>query len=225
MTIGLADLREKRTQGEAALHHQFGDAEDRGDVGDGLARLGHAHKGLVLGHLVGIKPGEVFEQGGFQRRRVVARLHDGAGQRLDGAADLGQGLGREVAPPPGDDFEALAIALGPHQQRHQDPPRLHARQDVGDVGHRLGMAHVGGGFGQFAEVYVLELHGSAPSFAGVKAAPDASCQTFGRDRFGRCHGCGLLRKARRKSAAFEAWLAARKMARLSSFRTSSQAPM
>lgn len=168
---GLTDLGQEVAQRQAALHQDLGEAEGRGDLGHRLARLREPHEGLVLAHFVGLEAGRVLDQRGFQRLRVVARLHHGARQRIDRAALLGDHLCREVAPPPGDDLEVPAITLRANEERLQDAARADARQDVGEVRRLLRVAHVERGDAQPVGGDVREFHGDLLLFSGVGPGP------------------------------------------------------
>ena len=121
-----------------------------------LPALTSRAKHSVLAHLVGIEPRHVLDQRGFERRRVVTRLHDGAGQGLDLPALLLHRLGAEIPPPSGDDLERLAIRA--HQQGLENAARPDARQDVGDVRRLAPMAHVGRRDFELAELDMSQLH-------------------------------------------------------------------
>jgi hypothetical protein len=104
IAIGFADFGQQITKGEALVEHALGDAERPGNLRDAAPFLNQPGKGLPLRNLIGIEPGNVLDQRGFERRCVVSRLHDGAGQRFDLARFIrrvpliGNDLGGKIAP-------------------------------------------------------------------------------------------------------------------------------
>lgn len=85
----------------------------RRDVGHRHAFRDERRKGLELVEFVHRQVGDVLGKRGLDRCRVVAVLHDDAGNGL-GYAFPGKGQQRMVASLPGENFEALAI--GPDKQ-------------------------------------------------------------------------------------------------------------
>jgi len=156
--IGFLDLRQQVAERQALAHRDFAQAEGRRDVGDGLAELDQPDEGVVQGHFVGIEARDVLDERGFERRCVVARLHDCAGERIERAALARHGLGSEVAPSARHDFEAVRVRAD--KQRLQDALLANAGQNVGHIRLALAVAaHVHRRNMQSVEVDMLKLHG------------------------------------------------------------------
>ena len=112
--------------GQTALHREFGDAKDMGDILDAAAFLQQSLEGFELVHFVHGKMGDILNQRGFHRLRVIAFGHDGTRDGLDGGALLFQFAGGKEAAPSGNNLIALAIRAD--QERLQDAAFLDARE-------------------------------------------------------------------------------------------------
>ena len=108
--------------GQAALDDLLGDAEVRGDVGLAQALPAQRREGLVLLQVVHRQALDVLGQRRLDGRGIVVGLQQHARQLVDVRRAVGvELLGGKVAPPPGDDLVAVAVAA--HQQRLDDAER------------------------------------------------------------------------------------------------------
>lgn len=154
--IGVADRGQQIAQGQTLAHLCAGHAEGGGDGVDGAALLDQPHEGFVFAHGIGIAARDILQQRGFDGVCIVALFHDGAGRRGHLAQFLLDLLQREPAPPSGHD--AIFAVLFAHQQGLAHPLGADAGEDVGDIGRRIAIAHVGLADFQLAELDVLKFH-------------------------------------------------------------------
>ena len=74
---------EKIADGKRPFHLKAGQTEGQADVLDASPFADEAGEGFAAVHLVGIEAGDILDQGGFQRRRIVPGFDHRAGQRVD----------------------------------------------------------------------------------------------------------------------------------------------
>ena len=110
--VEVADRFDQVAQREPLAHLARRQAEGLGDILDRLAQADQPHEGFILAHRIGIEPGDILDQRGFERGGIVAVRHDRAGQRLDLAA-LGDDDARSREPAGSrDDLGAVGEPFG-----------------------------------------------------------------------------------------------------------------
>ena len=107
--VGLPDLGRQIGNGQSALHRDLGDTKGIGNVLNASALLQQALEGLELVHVVHRKAGNVLNERGLNRRRVIALCHDSAGNGFDLNSFTLQCLWRQEAPLARDDLVALTV--------------------------------------------------------------------------------------------------------------------
>ena len=102
---------------DAQMH--VGQPEGDGDLFR-LSPFAHqSGEALPAGHLVGVEPGDILDEGDFKSSGIVAGLDDGAGQWLGLAHLLGHLTCGMEAPPARNDLIIVRDAIGPNNERHE----------------------------------------------------------------------------------------------------------
>ncbi len=163
LAVERADARQKVAEREDAADLHVGEVEGLADlVGRAAFLLDQPGEGHPLRDLVGVEPGEVLDQRGFERGGVVAGLHDRAGQRaVIDAIGQDEAVGGP-APRARDDLGLVgrAALIGPNDQGNDHAALANRAEDVGDVRGLLAVAHVGGRNAKLVLSEMCEFHGS-----------------------------------------------------------------
>ena len=163
LSIGVADLRYEIAKRQPLFDGGLGDAKQNRDLIRLPSLVDQSREGLILRHFVGVEPGHVFDERGFQGGGIIILFHDAAGKRRVFTAVLvGNGPGRIVSTATGNDLEAVARFGPSYHQRLLNAFLANVRQDVVDVGRLAVMAHVERGNVELVEWDFCVLHGSFP---------------------------------------------------------------
>ena len=69
--VDMTDTRQQIAERQRAADHQFRQAEGGREIVDATPLPDQGGEGFPAGHLVGIKPGDILDQRGFQRCGIV----------------------------------------------------------------------------------------------------------------------------------------------------------
>src|SRR5258707_7994858 len=142
LPVEIADSEKQIAEREALLDLAWREAEGHCDFLDFLSFADEFGERLELRNLVRVTPRDILDQRSLDRVGVVALGHQGAGNWVERTALLFDGLGREVTPPAGDDFEPFGVRS--NEDRLKDSAFADTRQKVGNVRFLLLEPHVEG---------------------------------------------------------------------------------
>ena len=160
--IEVADAGQQVAEREGALDLQGRQPESVGDILRGASFLDEPGKGFPASHLIRVRACDIFNERGFERCGIVARRHDGTGQRIADPGFFRHDERGMVAPLARDDLIGFGRPVLTHDERHQHPARPDGRQDIGEVRRFPHAPHIGGRDGKIGNIDMLEFHDFTP---------------------------------------------------------------